>query len=90
MAYKSGIETARKQVLDELTQRVAGTVRNESEFSVKYGVKGGFLAIDYFPEGSKFGSGYNSLVDGEFVVVQKDDFFRIVAQARGTTESMNE
>jgi len=87
LAYKSGLEISRKQVLDELTQRVARTIQSGSEFSAKYGVKGGFLAIDYFPEGSMSGSGYNSFVDGQFVVIEKDDFYRIVAQSRNLDES---
>jgi len=90
LAYKAGVETSRKQVLDELTQRIARTIQSASEFSAKHGVKGGFLAVDYFPEGSKSGSGYNSFVDGQFVIVEKEDFYRIIALAKGIEESSSE
>ena len=86
LAYKTGVETTRKQVLDDFTQRIAGQLKDGTDFANKYGVRGGFLSVDHFAEGSKSGTGYNSFVDGSFVVVERDDFKNLVARASGRAD----
>ena len=87
LAYKTGIEVSRKQVLDDFTQRIASTIGSDSEFSAKFGVRGGYLAIDYFPEGSRSGTGYNSHVDGIFLIVERDQFVHLISGAKGVADT---
>jgi SWIB/MDM2 domain len=77
--HKIGIDTGRRQVLQNLTGRIATALQPRTEFSARYGVRGGYLLIDYLPVGSVSGIGYSSHVDGTFVVVHHDDFGRLVS-----------
>lgn len=75
---KTGIETGRRQVLDDVNSRILHGLRDHSEFAQKHGVRGTYLAIDYFGE-SKVGTGYNASPFVPFVVIHKADFDRMKA-----------
>jgi chromatin remodeling complex protein RSC6 len=85
--HSLGIDTGRRQVLQNLTERIDNAIKEDrSEFSAEYGVRGSRITLDYLTTEAKYGTGFNSRVDGQFVVANAKDFERLVNDSRRTID----
>jgi len=74
-----GIERGRKEVLDNINQRISNGLNETSDFKNKYDIRGTYLVIDYFGDDEKLGTGYNPYPHNNFVIIHGDDFLQRLA-----------